>query len=239
MKKLIGILVLFILVGCSNNQILEPTKFKTIMIKSAGEVETLPDMASFQINLSCLEKTAKASKECLVEKSNDLISKIQSFGVRKEDILTTSVNMNKSYVWKNNSSVFQGYSSSTYLIITIRNIEKLDDIYTELLENENLNLGMLNYSHSKLDSLKNEAYLDALNKSNILADKLLTELPESKREILKIGNIEISASMPELEIDKNLSLEMAEVSVRKNKSIAISKGTVVVNATLFVEYQIK
>jgi len=210
------------------------------MIKSLGEVETLPDMATFHIDLNCLDKSIKDSKKCLVDKSNELNTNLQSFGINKDDILTTSVDMNKSYAWRNNSSVFEGYRSSTTVFVTVRNIEKLDEIYTELLENRNLDLGGLSYSHSRLDSLKNEAYVNALEKSGILTDILLGKLPESKKEILKIGNVEISASMPEANESKyEAEFDMEEVAVSKNKSIAISKGTVRVTATLFVEYQIK
>lgn len=240
MRRLIAILGVLILVSCQNGSSTESTKFKTIMIKSYGEVETLPDLASFHINLTCLDKSIKTSKNCLVDKSNELNAKLQSFGIKKDDILTTSVSMNKSFTWRNGSSEFEGYNSSTTVFITVRNLEKLDEIYTELLENRNLDLGGLSYSHSKLDSLKNEAYVNALEKSGILTDKLLDKLPESEKEILKIGNVEISATMPEAnEAKYEEQFDMAEASVAKNQSISISRGTVVVNATLFVEYRIK
>jgi uncharacterized protein len=241
MKNILSFLVVMLLVSCQTDSTLAPTKFKTMMIKSVGEVETLPDMVSFHINLNCLQKSVKASKLCLVEKSNELNSKLLSFGIDKNDILTTSVNMNKSYSWRNNSQVFEGYNSSTTMHVTIRDIAKLDQIYTELLENRNLDLGGLTYAHSKLDSLKNEAYVDALKKANTLADKLLAQLPASEKEILKIGNVEISASMPESNQSKEQDgYAVAEAAVAtQNRSISISKGTVLVNATLFVEYQIK
>jgi uncharacterized protein len=57
---------------------------------------------------------------------------------------------------------------------------------------------------------------------------------------LKIGNVEISASMPEVnEFKLEAENDMEEFAFSTNKSIAISKGTVRVNATLYVEYQIK
>ena len=239
MKLLIGICSLLFFVSCQSNTTVERSKFKTIMIKSFGEVETLPDMATFYIDLNCLDRSIKTSKKCLVDKSNELRNKLLSFGISKDDILTTSVNMEKSYVWRNNSSVFEGYRSSTSIFITVRDIDKLDEIYTELLENRNLDLGGLGYSHSKIDSLTNEAYVNALEKSEVLAEKLLQKLPESKKEVLKIGNIEISTSLPEANENKYQAEFEMEEGISKNKSIAISKGTVRVNATLFVEYQIK
>lgn len=240
MKKILGIVVISIFISCNSSSNSGSARMKTIVIKSIGEVETLPDLATFHISLNCLKKSVKSSKQCLVDKSNDLNSQLLSLNIDQDDILTTSVDMNKSYTWNNNTREFEGYKSSTRMFITIRDINNLDEIYTELLENRNLELGGLSYSHSKLDSLKNEAYLSALKKSSALADKLLIELPESEKEVLKIGNVQISASTPENTASKYESGNEMDVSfVSKNKSIAVSKGTVIVNATLFVEYQIK
>ena len=239
MKKLFGIIGLATLLACNHESDPSLDKFKTIMIESYGEIETLPDMATFHIDLNCLAKSIQASKQCLVDKSNDLNSKLQSFGISKDDLLTTEVSLNKSYVWRNNSSVFEGYRSSATLFVTVKNIDKLDEIYTELLENRNLELGGLSYSHSGLDSLKNEAYVDALIKSGKLADKLIANLPESSKVILKIGNVEISSSLPGKNLDKNEDFYQAEVSRKTNNNLSISKGTVKVTATLFVEYQIQ
>lgn len=240
MKHLIGIIGLLALTSCQNNSNPEEVIFKTIQIKSIGEAETLPDMATFQISLDCLDKSIKTAKKCLIDKSNELDNLLQSLGIYKDDILTTSVTLNRSYTWKNNSSVFEGFRSSATLYVTIRDIDKLDIIYTELLENRNLELSGLSYSHTKLDSLKNEAYLNALEKANNLADRLLEKLPESKKEILKIGNVELSASIPtENELMYMSDFDMKENEVSLEKNIAISKGTVYISATLYVEYQIK
>ncbi|MGX1023874.1 SIMPL domain-containing protein [Psychroflexus sp. MBR-150] len=236
MKQLFGVFSLLILVSCQNNPSVEPSKFKTITLKSYGEVETLPNMATFNISLNCLDKSIKSSKKCLVDKSNELQNKLLTFKIDKDDILTTSVNMSKSYTWINNSRVFEGFRGSTTVFVTIRNIDELDDIYTELLENRNLDLGGLSYSHTKIDSLKNEAYLNAFEKSEKLSDRLMQQIPESKKEILKIGNIEINASMPQ---DTKPQYEMNDKLASNNTSIAINKGTIKITATLYVEYQIK
>ncbi|MDX5443627.1 MAG: SIMPL domain-containing protein [Hymenobacteraceae bacterium] len=240
MKNFIFVLFLIVFAGCQSKPTVEKAKFKTIMIRSVGEAETLPDEATFYINLSCLDKSVKDSKQCLVDKSNALNKKLLAFGINKDDILTTAVNLEKSYTWQKNSRVFEGYNSSTSVFVTVKNIDKLDEIYTELLENSNLQLGGLSYTHSKLDSLKNEAYLDALQKANVLADKLLTGIPENDKEILKIGNVEISASLPETrEAKYEADVALQEASVVGSRAIAISKGTVRIQATLFVEYQIR
>src|SRR5688572_4693613 len=193
MYKLPLFVALLALASCQSDGTRLDSKHKTLMIKAAGEIETVPDMATFRIQLSCLKSTIGASKQCLVDKSNALNKKLLGFNIDPKDILTTAVDLQKSYEWRRNSQVFTGYNSATTLIVTVRNLDNLDRIYTELIENQNLEIGNLAYSHSKLDSLKNEAYMKALRNSNVLADRLLTELPEKKKEILKIGNIAISA----------------------------------------------
>uniref|UniRef100_UPI0040491F40 SIMPL domain-containing protein n=2 Tax=Flavobacterium sp. TaxID=239 RepID=UPI0040491F40 len=240
MKLFIGIVSFLILASCQNSSSNASSKFKTMMIKSSGEVEVMPDMATFFINLECLDMSVKTSKNCLVEKSNELTDKLLSFGINKNDILTASVDMNKSFKWINNTSVFEGYKSSTTVFVTIKNIDKLDEVYTELLENRNLNLGGLNYAHSKIDSLKNEAYVHALENAGVLSDKLLAKMPETDKEILKIGNVELSASMPEAnESNFKVKAKMYEFDGSFDKSISINKGTITISATLFVEYLIK
>ena len=241
MKSIIISICVFLFVGCQSTSIVEQSKFKTLMIKADGEVETLPNMASFYIDLSCLDLSITESKKCLEDKSNELTKKLLSYNIKKEDIMTTAITLNKSYKWVNNSRVFEGYRSTTQTIVTVRDLEKLSIIYSDLLENKNLTLGGLNYSHSDLDSLKNEAYVKALEKADVLADKLLSKLPENSKEVLKIGNVKISSSLPNQQNEEVVeeSSRMYAMNDMKNTGISINTGTIKINATLFVEYQIK
>ncbi len=227
------------IIACQPQSDAPCSKYKTMMIRAQGEVETLPDEASFQLSLNCLDKSIKRSKQCLVDKSNELTDRLKELGIDGEDILTTAVNLNKSYTWSRNSRIFEGYRSTTTMYVTVKNLDKLDEIYTELLENRNLELGGLSYTHTKMDSLQNEAYLKALQNAQGLADKLLGGLPEKESEVLKIGNVEISSSVPQPErpSDEMEVMQETKMAVRK-QSVAINKGTVLVNATLYVEFQI-
>ncbi|MEO1023882.1 MAG: hypothetical protein AAFW89_15160, partial [Bacteroidota bacterium] len=62
-----------------------------MMIKSMGEIETLPDLATFQVYLRCVNKSITASRKCLIDKSNELTTKLLSLGIEEDDILTTAV----------------------------------------------------------------------------------------------------------------------------------------------------
>ena len=238
MKRILGVVLsILILASCKDNS--TQGNFKTMMIRSVGEVETVPDMASFQINLSCLKKSITDAKTCLVDKSESLHAQLLGFGIDEKDIMTSAVNMNKSYTYERSTRVFQGYEGSTRINITIKDLDQLDEIYSALLENANLELSGLDYTHSKMDSLRNEAHANALTNAGMTADRLLIELPESKKEVLKLGNVQISASTPQANTSSfSDGLELKSRGTATNQ-IAISRGTLVVNATLFVEYLIK
>ncbi|GAA0870904.1 hypothetical protein GCM10009117_00490 [Gangjinia marincola] len=120
----------------------------------------------------------------------------------------------------------------------MKNIDDLAEMYTKLLEDKNLNLSGLSYEHSKLDSLKNQAYLKALKKADLLAEELVQQLPESSKEVLKIGNTKLTASHPQSQPSYNYEMIEEEVSKVQNRSVAINPGMISVYATLFVEYQI-
>lgn len=228
-----------ILIGCQMKTNSSSTS-KRIILKSVGEVETVPNLATFYINLNCLDKSIKASKACLVEKSNALQKQLQAIGIKNEDILTALIEMDKSYDWKNDSRVFEGYRSSTKVRVTVRNLNNLDQLYTDLLENSNLELYGLEYAHSKMDSLKNEAYLDALKKADILSDQLLSKMPEKNKEILSLGNVQFSSS-PATNRQANFENDNFENSkfILDNQPIMVSKGNIQVQAILYVEYKVK
>ncbi len=234
MKKFLSLVAATVLASCSN----AVSTDKTLMVKSQGKIEALPDKATFQVALHCLDKSVETSKQCLVDKSNALIARLKSMGVEAKDIRTTAVNLEKSYTWQNNSSVFEGFRSTTTLIVTVKKIKSLAEIYTQLLGDPNLELHALAFDHSDVDSLENEAYLMALKKSERLADKLLEKLPEDEKEILKIGNVEITSSAPEAKrMMRDATTEQAAPVA--NQSIGISPGILTVNATLYVEYAIR
>ncbi len=239
MRTMTILLAFLLIAGCRVGSTQIQTPPKTIMLKSIGEIETLPDMASFRANLSCLEATVLASKECLVEKSNALTDQLKGFGIAPRDILTTNVELNKKYRWDDGKQVFIGYESSTSIVVTVRSMDSLSMIYSTLLENENLNLGGLSYSHSDIRGLENKAYLDALSKVNALADELLSQLPETEKEITRISNVTPEISYPVNDVQRNTMMSVEMDMKQGSGDIAFNTGTLKIRALLYVEYRIR
>jgi len=208
---------------------------KTILLKSSGIVEVAPDEASLSLNLSCVDKNIEQAKTCLLNISSRLNEDLINFKIRKEDILTTNVNLNKDYAWINNSNIFNGYLASTTTRVKIRDLTILDEVYTKLLSNENLTIGSLIYNHSKLDSINEVAYLIALENADKLADKILSRLPEKNKAITQISNFEITRSKinPEPGLMKN-----EEFAVQDQSQLTVNIGNMIAEKALYVEFKI-
>ncbi len=230
MKRLSIILSVIMLISCNPEK-----NYKTILLKTNGIVEVAPDEASLTLNLSCVDKNIEQAKTCLLTISSRLNEDMINFKIMEEDILTTNVNLNKDYVWINNSNIFNGYLASTTTRVKIRDLRILDEVYTKLLSNENLTIGSLTYNHSKLDSINEVAYLIALENANKLADKILSRLPEKNKAITQISNFEITRS----EINPEPVLRNLEKSVVQDQSqLTVNIGNMIAEKALYVEFKI-
>ena len=230
MKRLSILLSVIMLISCN------PEKdYKTILLKSSGIVEVAPDEASLSLNLGCVDKNIEQAKTCLLNISSRLNEDLINFKIRKEDILTTNVNLNKDYVWINNSNIFNGYLASTTTRVKIRDLTILDEVYTKLLSNENLTIGSLTYNHSRLDSINEVAYLIALENANKLADKILSRLPEKNKSITQISNFEITRS--EINPEPNLR-KLEEFEVQDQNQLTVNIGNMIAEKALYVEFKI-
>jgi len=230
MNRLILILSVLIMTGCGSKN-----DYKSLILKTDAFVEAEPDEAVITIQVSCVDKKIESAKKCLIEKTEKLNSDLSSFGILPEDILTTGVTLTKDYIWTDNSNVFNGYNASTSLNVRVHDLKILDGLYTELLSNEQLTLGSLTYYHSKIDSLNGVACLKALEKASLIADKILTQLPEKNKTIIKVSNIEI----PENDDTPRLQYKALEVAAASDQSsIIVNTVKIRVEQQLFVEFKV-
>jgi uncharacterized protein len=221
-------LSLLILIGCTASR-----EFKTIILKTSGIVETAPDEASITISVTCVDMIIEQAKMCLIEKTEGLNDDLERYAIPKEDILTTQVNLTKDYIWRNNSNIFNGYRASTSMNVKIRDLKILEELYATLLTNEQLTIGALTYSHSKMDSISGLAYLKALENANTLADRILSQIPEKNKVIKQISNIRTERSEGSPGVFRKL-----EVAEMDQERLPVNTGNIVNEQQLYVEYEI-
>lgn len=230
MNKLLIIVSLLILSACNSKN-----DNHTILLRTNGYVETQPDEAQITLQLECLDKNIDNARKCLLDKTSQLTTELLNSGIQKPDILTTAVNLNKDYIWINNSNIFNGFRASTSMNVKIRDLELLDGLYGKLLNNEQLTIGSLTYHHSKMDSLNGIAYLKALESAGYIADKILSQMPEENKVITKISNVEIPfGDIPSER--KSLRLEASQAGDQSMMTVNI--GNIRIEKQLYVEFRV-
>lgn len=242
MKYLVIIPLIAVMVACKphSDKRKRRTPIKTIKLSSSGTVEVKPNMASFSVSMECINMDAKKARKCLIEESHQLNKQLLNYGIKQEDLLTTNVNLNKRYDWRNSRRIFEGYRASSSLHVSVKNIKKLEEIYTDLLGNSNLNISSLSYSHSAYDSLKNEAYKTAVANANTLADELLSTLPQTNKEVIHISNTNYSFNNDyEYEGYDSFGEPVTSKTLNEAKSLKVNTGNVAVSATLNIQYKIE
>lgn len=209
-----------------------------MLIKATGEIEAVPDMATFSIDLNCQRRNAREAKTCLIEQADDLTTTLLSLGIEPADLQTTVVSMHRSYEWTRSTRVFTGYNSVTSMIVTVRNVDLLDTLYTELLDNRDLQIGQITYAHSNIDSLKSLAYLEALQQADGLSQELLRKLSLKEKKIRNIANVDISARTAYTRDASQVTEEAQATSNVADQSMAVHSGLIKIRAQLFVDYWI-
>lgn len=241
--KILSFILVFGLLSCQpqTSGTKNSERYKTILIAASGEIELAPNMASFSVDISCEKKKMSDSRQGLAERQKVLLDILKEFEIEDSNIQTGYINFRKNYKWVNSSNVFIGYLSSISTNVTLKDISKIDDLYSRIMEEEVLDPRTINFSHTNLDSIGKVAYQIALENANSTVDQIMEKMDEDEKQILRIGNI----GLPQIGQDENtivgLSGELArrEYKYKDFDKIQISKGSIQISKNLTVEYKIK
>ncbi len=225
------IITLLICISFSFNCFSQEEK-KTIHIEMTGKASIEPNIATFSIAMECIKDTPNQANECLLLLSKKINQDLKKFNIKRNDITTHSINLTKEYKWDNRSKVFEGYKASQILTVTVRDLNSLNSIFPKLLNNDNLLVNNLKFSHTDIDSLRNKAYLDALKKANKLVDELLNELPENQKTIVNIQNV------PERKNTFQQARMEMDTFASASSELEINTGLIEIEAILFIDYLI-
>ncbi len=213
---------------------------KLLTLSADGSVSVAPNKASFQINLECQNLKIKKTRACIIKKSDQLNKLIQSFGIPAKNIMTNSVNLHKEFNWKHQKKIFKGYKATMGTRVVVKNLNKLEKLYSKLLTEDKINLGRLEYGHTKIDSLGRVAYARALKNANQLADVLITEMGSSSKEISRVSNSSLSPGpRPQPYQEKRLGIVAEMSSNDSGPTVTMNQGQINVRRSLIVEFIVK
>lgn len=204
---------------------------RTITASGEASVEAVPDVAYVSIGVITEGKELSKIQAENAEKMTKVIAGLTELGVKKEDIKTTSYNVNPKYEWNKDTgkSDITGYTVSNTLEVTINDISTTGNLLDKVVASGSNSINSIRFG------LKDETVL--YNKALELAVKDAKAKAEAMGKALGIANIEplriseASNRNTPMYYDRGaMAMEAAKVST------PISQGEMKVSASVSIEF---
>jgi len=190
-KFILAILAILILGAIVSFSILRDRfvnqQYKNVTVNGQGRVSYNPDLAVITLGVQ-IDKVVKADEALsqLNDKVKNIIKEVKAVGISEEEIQTQNYSLYPQYDYKDNISVVSGYNANQQLVIKVsaydQDKEKLNRVITAASKAGANQVSSLVFDSSKLNDLKQEARLkaieDAKSKAQDLAVKAGVELKE-------------------------------------------------------------
>lgn len=130
-----------------------------MIVSAEGKSVATPDIAKVNLGIQETGNSLKIVQESVNKKSQNLTSELKKLGVKENDIKTTSYNVSPQYDFTNPGSRITGYQVSASYEVTVRDIDKVNDILVSVTNNGANVVGNVSFDVS--DEVKNKKMNEA------------------------------------------------------------------------------
>jgi uncharacterized protein len=232
--------LLFSTIFLSKNNVVEAdtanqsaSEARTITASGKGAIEAIPDVA--YVNIGVITEGIELSKVQTdnSEKMTSVIASLTELGIKKEEIKTTSYNVNPNYNWneKTGKSNIVGYTVNNTVVVTINDINKTGSLLDKVVANGSNSISSIRFG------IKNETEL--YNQALELAVKDARAKAEAMGKGLGINNIipfkitESSNRYTPVYNERNALMDAAKTTT------PISRGELEISASVSIEFSFK
>jgi len=136
-------------------------KENILTVSGTDKVALKPDVAYINVGVETMMKDAKAAQQENAKTMEKIINKLKAMGIEEKDIQTSNYQVFPQYNYINNRSVLEGYRVTNTVKVTVRDVEKVGDVLSNVHEEG------ANYSYGIYFGLQDReaAYREALKKA--------------------------------------------------------------------------
>jgi uncharacterized protein YggE len=166
-------------------------KNKTTITSTGNSViESIADQVSVYVGIETLENTAEESKNENAEISDKVLNSLQSQGIKKEEIETSSYNIYPDYNYDNGKQTLKGYKTVNILKIKTKDFTKIGKIVDASINSGATTIQNINFelSQEKQNEIKIEAIAKASEDAKLKAQATVQGLGA---KLGKVKSVEI------------------------------------------------
>jgi uncharacterized protein YggE len=204
---------------------------RTINVNGEGEVSAVPDIAYVSLGVTTEKSSVDEAQKNNSTTMNNIIDAIKKSGVANDDIKTSNYSISPKYNYddKTGNSTIIGYTVTSTLSVTVKNITSVGGIIDTAIANgaNNSNgvaFGVSDYGKYYNIALTN-AILNAKAKAQVIAScidmklAIPTKIIENSSGVPSEYPVFYNASVKGISADKSMDVETGTYKIKANVSL--------------------
>lgn len=204
----------------------------TLTVTGSGIATVTPDKASLFIGVQTADSSSKTAQDKNAKDINNVIGALLDYGVKEEDISTSSFDLYANYDYSKDVSKLTGYTATTMLMVKNLDVKDVGELLEKAGEAGVNQVNGISFDYTETEAAYDKALDAAMDRAQEKAEKL------AAREGCRLGKI-LSVS----EGDSNGSAaytgarEYTE-SAKADGGMNVMPGESDVTATVTITYQL-
>lgn len=206
---------------------------RTIIVSGKGKINSIPDTGYITVGVTNKNKDLELAQSKVSENINKIILNLKEIGIEKENIQTSTYNINPVYNWDKEDNVnnIEGYQVTSMLNIKVLDISKIGKVIEISTNNGSNSINGIRFDISN----KEESYLKALELAVENAKEKALLISESQN----LGNIEFM-TITETSSENNYFPRYSSYdSVIESSSVPIEEGEIETSAQVNIIFKFK
>ena len=225
--KTISIVLLSLSIATSAAaQTVEPSQ---IIVTGEGVVKATPDQAWVSIGSETRSKISKDAQQRNAEAMTAVIQKIMSFGIQKEAIKTTAIDLQMEFDYANGKQTPRGYVARNTVEVRVDELPKLGDVLDAVVNSGATNLHGVRFDVKQRDQLEAAALQTAVKNASAKAQAIAQGSNRAVDRILKIeevssggGPVPMMRQMAMARADTATPVEAGELEIRAQVRLVVA-----------------
>jgi uncharacterized protein len=145
------------------------TPKNTLSMSAEGKVTAKPDLATVNVGVVSVEKTAKEAQDENTKSTNKIIDTVKKLGIPEADIVTSNFSVYPNYTYDGRQNEINGYQATQTLTIKVRKVDQSTDtlgkILSQSVDNGSNQIQGVYFSFDDPDNLRQQARKLAIDKA--------------------------------------------------------------------------
>jgi uncharacterized protein YggE len=181
-----------------------------IIVVGEGLVKATPDQAWVSIGAETRSKVSKDAQQRNAEVMTAVIQKVASFGIPKDAIKTTAIDLQLEFDYANGKQTPRGYVACNTVEVRVDELSKLGDVLDAVVNSGASNIHGVRFDVKQRDQLEAAALQTAVKNASAKAQAVAAGSNRAVDRILKIE--ELSSGGSPVPMMRQMSMARAEAA---------------------------